>query len=226
MRLRWRRLWPRSLLARVALVLAAVFVGIPIAAAAVGLTVGLLGAAVGLVVGLGWPFLLGFGIYKLVSQQPRMAPPVGAAPAASWAPGPPPPPPVPPPAPDPYARLPQEVRAVADRIYGKATAILQQTGRFPAGSRNLHLVQRTLNEYLPWTLHSYLSLPPDSDERIAAPDGRTTIQVVRDQLTLLETKLDEVSNDLWQADVQRLLANERFLEEHFGRRESDELKIP
>ena len=130
------------------------------------------------------------------------------------------------PPPDPFVRLPDEVRAVADRIHGKATVILQQEGRFPAGSRNLHLVRRTLDEYLPSTLHSYLSIPPGSDDRVAAPDGRTTIQVVRDQLSLLETKLDEVSNDLWQADVQRLLANERFLEEHFGRRESDELRIP
>jgi hypothetical protein len=118
------------------------------------------------------------------------------------------------------------VRAAADRIHGKATSILDQAGRFPAGSRNFHLVRRTRDEYLPATLHSYLSFPPGSDDRVAAPDGRTTIEVVRDQLTVLETKVDEVANDLWQADVQRLLANERFLEEHFGRRESDELKIP
>lgn len=130
------------------------------------------------------------------------------------------------PAPDPLAWLPEELRARADRIRGKATSLLQQTARFPAGSRNFRLVQRTLGEYLPSTLHSYLSLPPGTDDCIAAPDGRTTIQVLQDQLALLETKLDEVANDLWQADVQRLLANERFIEEHFVRRGSDELKIP
>jgi hypothetical protein len=226
MRLRWRRWWPRSLLARVALITAAVFVGIPVAVAAVGLLVGLVGAAVGLFLGLGWPFLLGFGVYKLVSRQSRVAVPMGAMPAAaapSWTPPGAPPPPS---APDPFARLPVDVRGQADRIHGKATALLQQAGRFSAGSRNFHLVRRTLDEYLPATLHSYLSLPPGSDDRVAAPDGRSTIQVVRDQLALLETKLDEVANDLWQSDVQRLLANERFLEEHFGRREPDELRIP
>src|SRR5262245_60667746 len=220
MRLRWRRWWPRSPLAAAALVVAAVLIGIPMAAVSVGLLVGLIGAALALVLGLGWPFLLGFGVYKLVSRQPRVAAPLWPAPAGSWAPAGPPPPP------DPYAGLPQEVRDLADRVHGKATSILQQAGRFPAGSRNLHLVQRTLHEYLPWTLHEYLSLAPGSGDRVAAPDGRTTIQVMRDQLTLLETKLDDVANDLWQADVQRLLANERFLEEHFGRREPDELKIP
>jgi hypothetical protein len=227
MRLSWRRLWPRSLLARVALVVGAVFIGLPLAAVALGLLVGLVGAALGVVVGLGWPFLLGFGIYKLVSRQPRAVPPLGAAPAATWAPpvAPPPTQPLAPP-PDQFARLPVDVRATADRIHGKATSILQQAGRFPAGSRNFHLVRRTLDEYLPATLYSYLSLPPGTDDRVAAPDGRTAIEVVSDQLSVLETKLDEVANDLWQADVQRLLANERFLEEHFGRRESDELKIP
>jgi len=159
-------------------------------------------------------------VYKVVSRRPR------AAPAASWAPAPPPPPPAAPAPPDPFAGLPQDVRGVADRIHAKASSLLRQTDRFPLGSRNQHLVRRTLDEYLPATLHSYLSIPSGSDDLVAAPDGRTTIQVVRDQLTLLETKLDEVAGDLWQADVQRLLANERFLEDHFGRREPDELKIP
>jgi hypothetical protein len=227
MRLRPRRLWPRSPLGRVALVVGAVFIGLPLAAVTVGLLLGLIGAVLAVVVSVGWPFLLGFGIYKLVSRQPRAMPPLSTAPAATWAPptAPPPPQPVAAP-PDPFARLPVDIRAAADRIHGKATSILQQTSRFPAGSRSYHLVRRTLDEYLPATLHSYLSLPEGSDDRVAAPDGRTTIEVTRDQLSVLETRLDEVANDLWQADVQRLLANERFLQEHFGRRESDELKIP
>lgn len=202
----------------------AVFIGIPAAAVTIGLLVGLVGAAVGLFLGFGWPFLLGFAIYKLATSQPRMAAPAAAGPGVTWAPPPPPAPPAPPP--DPFARLPADVRALADSIHAKATSLLQQIDRFPPGSRNHHLVHRTLHEYLPWTLHSYLTIPPGSDDLVAAPDGRTTIQVLRDQLVLLEGRLDEVAGDLWQADVQRLLANERFLEEHFGRRESDELRIP
>ena len=230
MRLCSRRWWPRSLFGRIALITGAVFIGIPAAAVVLVVLIGLAGALAGLFLGFGWPFLLGFGIYKLATSQRRMAAvPVGAGPGPTWAPPRPrprPAAPVPPPPPDPFARLPQDVREVADRIHAKASSLLQQTDRFPPGSRNHHLVQRTLHEYLPWTLHSYLSIPPGSDDVVAAPDGRTTIQVLRDQLVLLESRLDEVTNDLWQADVQRLLANERFLEEHFGRRESDELRIP
>jgi hypothetical protein len=215
-----RRWWPRSWLGWTTLIAAGVFVGIPLATVVFGLLVGLLFGLAGVVLGFlafAWPILLVFGIYKLVRHQRRVAPWAAGA-DASWAPAPPPPR-------DPYAGLPEELRVLADRIHGKATSLLG-SGRFPTGSRNLHLVRRTLDEYLPATLQSYLSVPPGSDERVAAPDGRTTIQVAHDQLTLLETKLDEVADDLWQADVQRLLANERFLEDHFGRREPDELKIP
>jgi hypothetical protein len=228
--MRWRGRRPRSPLGWVALVVAAVFVGIPIVALAVATMLALIGAAVGVLMSFGWPFVLGFAIYRVVSRQPRVVYPYPLVPAPAgfapgWAPATAPPPAAAPP-PDPLARLPEDLRARVDRIRAKAWSLLQQRTRFPAGSRNLHVVQRTLDQYLPATLDSYLSLPPGSDDRVAAPDGRTAIQVVRDQLDVLEAKLDEVAGDLWQADVQRLLANERFLEAHFGRREPDELKIP
>ena len=219
--MRWRRLWPRSLLARIGLAVVIAFVGLPLAATAIALVA----TAAALVVAMGWPLLLGFGIYKLAGGGRRTVPLPPAVPAVRPVP-PPPPPPAMAPAPDPVVRLPADVGEHAERIRAKATSLLQQSARFPAGSRNLHLVQRTLDEYLPATLYSYAALPPGSDDWVAGPDGRTTVQVLRDQLTLLETKLDEMAGDLWRSDVQRLLANERFLEEHFGRRESDELKIP
>jgi hypothetical protein len=40
--------------------------------------------------------------------------------------------------------------------------------------------------------------------------------VLRDQLDLLDSKLDEIADDLQRENVDRLLANERFLDEHFG----------
>lgn len=226
----WRRRRPRSALGWVALIAGVVFVAIPIAAGALGLVLLLIAAFAGMFLSVLAPFLIGFAIYKAASSRPRVVYPYPLVPAPAgsapgWAPATAPPPAAQPP-PDPLARLPEELRARVDRIRAKAWSLLQRPNRFPTGSRNLHLVQRTLDQYLPATLHSYLSLPPGSDDRVAAADGRTAIQVVRDQLDLLETRLDDVAGDLWQADVQRLLANERFLEEHFGRREPDDLKIP
>jgi hypothetical protein len=52
------------------------------------------------------------------------------------------------------------------------------------------------------TVHSYRRSRPARTIGSLAPDGRTTIQLVRDQL--------------WQTDARPLLTNERFLEDPFG----------
>jgi hypothetical protein len=231
--LRRRRWWPSSLGGRIALVAVAVLLGWPLALTAIAIVVAVVATAVSLVMAFFPLIAVGLLGFWLVRRHPARSPhaagwPAGAGPARQ--PWPPSAPPVPPAAPqraaspDPLARLQAEQRAQVDRIHRKAAALLEG-GRFPAGSRNLHLVRRTLDAYLPTTLHAYLALPPGTDDWVAAPDGRTSVQVLRDQLTLLEAKLDEVAGDLWRSDVQRLLANERFLEEHFGRRQPDELTI-
>jgi hypothetical protein len=55
------------------------------------------------------------------------------------------------------------------------------------------------------------------------PDGRTAAQVVLDQLTLLDSKLEEVAEAVNKNDTDALLANGRFLEDRFG---SPSLKLP
>ena len=44
-----------------------------------------------------------------------------------------------------------------------------------------------------------------------------TKDVLMDQLTLLQSKMSEVADDVHRNDTDRLLANGRFLEERFGR---------
>jgi hypothetical protein len=210
----------------VAAVVAAALVGFPLIIAAFGIAIGLIAVVVSVAVAavvLVGPWLaLGFAGYHLLRRRrPRPVPyPLIPNQTASA-----PPPPAPAPS-DPATRLPEEQRAQVERIRLKARGLLAQAGRFPAGSRNLHLVERTLAQYLPATIEAYLALPGSAATAPVAPDGRTGLQVLRAQLDLLESKLDEVANDLWQADVGRLLANERFLEEHFGRRDDGELTIP
>ncbi len=147
-----------------------------------------------------------------------------------WTPSPPAPssPPSPPTAPepspapasppDPLERLPLGARVMVEQIRHKAALLLQHADRFPVGSKDLFVLRRTTEEYLPATLDAYLALSPEYDDRPVAPDGRTGLQVLRDQLRLLDAKLDEIADDLQRQNVDRLLANERFLEEHFGRR--------
>lgn len=112
-------------------------------------------------------------------------------------------------------RLPLDVRVKVEQIRSKTEMLLQHQDRFPIGSRQLYVLRRIQAEYLPATVNVYLAL--SGDDRPLTPDGRTALRVLRDQLQVLDSKLDEIAEDLQRENAERLLANERFLEEHFGR---------
>lgn len=106
-----------------------------------------------------------------------------------------------------------KVQSIATIIYG----ILPRAGSLPPGSPELFIVQRTASDYLPTALESYLNLPRAYATLHPVQDGKTPKQVLMDQLTLLESKMTEVADDVHRNDTDRLLANGRFLEERFGR---------
>jgi len=226
-----RRRWWRWL----GIAAAAAIVAFPAAVVLFGIVIGLVAAVFGVAIALGvtiGPWVaLGYGGYRLWRRSernrqyqaawaaaqrwqpvstPATAPPLVAQPAAA----------------DPADRLPPDERAQVGRIRRKAAVLLQQADRFPAGSRHLFVVRQMLEEYLPSTLDAYLGLPPGAAELPITPDRRTGVQVLKGQLDILEAKLDEAATDLRQVNVDRLLANERFLEQHFGRRAPSELTIP
>ena len=124
----------------------------------------------------------------------------------------------------PPVKLPPDVEQKVDRIRRKAAVLAQHADRFPIGSHDLYVVQHTPTDYLPETIKAFTDVPAWS-VGTPAEDGRTPLQMVHDQLDLLETKLDEIAEAVKNQHVDRLLMNERFLEQNFGRRE-DELTIP
>lgn len=114
-------------------------------------------------------------------------------------------------------RVPADVLAKVQNIQQIIYGILPRTGSLPAGSPELFVVQRTASDYLPTALESYLNLPRAYATLQPVQDGKTPKQLLMDQLTLLESKMTEVADDVHQNDTDRLLANGRFLEERFGR---------
>ncbi len=131
-------------------------------------------------------------------------------------------PPAAPPA-DSLARLPLDVRIRVEQVRTKAEMLLQHQDRFPLGSRKLYILSQIRSAYLPSTLDSYLAL--GGDDRPVTADGRTPLQVLREQLALLDGKLDEIAEDLQRENADRLLANLRFLEQHFGAPGASELRL-
>ena len=113
-------------------------------------------------------------------------------------------------------KLPPEVLAKVQSIRETILGILPHYGEFPPGSPDLFVVQRTALDYLPTALQSYLSLPRAYAMLHPVADGKTPRQILLDQLTLLDSKMEDVADAVHQKDSERLLANGRFLAERFG----------
>lgn len=113
--------------------------------------------------------------------------------------------------------LPPDVQEQVERIRRKAQALLASAERFPPFSHDLYLVRQTADDYLPRTIATYLSLPTESANGVVGATGTSALQELREQLGLLEAKLDEIAQDLQRQNLDRLLANRLFLQERFGR---------
>jgi hypothetical protein len=114
-------------------------------------------------------------------------------------------------------KVPPEVMAKVLKIRQIILGILPRSGSLPPGSPELFLLERTAADYLPSSLQAYLNLPRAYATRHPVRDGKTPKDVLLDQLTLLESKMNEVADDVHRNDSDRLLAHGRFLEERFGR---------
>jgi hypothetical protein len=101
-------------------------------------------------------------------------------------PSPPPPPQAIAPPPQPVVnlnRLPADVEKKVDRIGRKAAVLGQHRERFPIGSKDLYVVQRTASDYLPTTVKAYVDVPPWSVDTptAAQPARHPRIQAGRDR---------------------------------------------
>ena len=84
--------------------------------------------------------------------------------------------------------------------------------------RDRFAVERTVDDYLPFALQSYLRLPP-AFRSVPLPDagGKTASQVLSDQLDLLIQRMHQVTDAAYRKDVEALLVHGRFLHSKFGR---------
>lgn len=106
-----------------------------------------------------------------------------------------------------------KLREIQQEILG----VLPLADQFPPGSEDLFVIQRTATDYLPSALDPYLALPPEYAATRQVQGGKTSKQVLLEQLQLIDSKMDEVVDAIHQRDTDRLLASGRFLEERFGK---------
>jgi hypothetical protein len=120
-------------------------------------------------------------------------------------------------------RAPPDVAAKVREIRQEIVGMLPFAAQFPPGSEDLFVIQRTATDYLPSALDAYLALPPEYALTREVQDGKTSKQVLLEQLQLIDSKMDEVVDAVHQQDTARLLASGRFLEERFGK---GDLSVP
>ncbi|MGZ6258953.1 MAG: hypothetical protein ACXWQ6_10810 [Candidatus Limnocylindrales bacterium] len=113
---------------------------------------------------------------------------------------------------------------VADDLYAKVVSIqgsilatLAAEGESgDATDPNVYLIRQTALAYLPEAFSTYLRMPRVMAERRAIADGRTPHDVLLDQLSLMDSRLAEVADDIARHDSDKLLANGRFIAEKFA----------
>ena len=115
--------------------------------------------------------------------------------------------------------LPIDVQVKVEQIRRKVDVLLSYADRFPPFSQDLYLVRQTASDYLPRTIDAYLAMDKQAAEKPMTPEGKTPHQELKAQLDLLDSKLDDIAQDLERQDTDRLLANRRFLEQRFGMRD-------
>ena len=91
--------------------------------------------------------------------------------------------------------------------------ILPRLDCLPLGAHELYLVERTAREFLPTAVETYLRLPGG----YATSRGATAYEVLLDELDLLEAQMRRVAEVVHRADMDRLLAHRRFLQDRFNR---------
>jgi hypothetical protein len=116
-----------------------------------------------------------------------------------------------------FGRLPPDVQTRVAAIRQEILELLPHAAEFPTGSQDLYVLQRMAIDYLPTTIEAYLALPASYATAHVVQEGKTPLDVMKEQLDLLDAQMDEITDAVHRRDSDRLLANGIFLEERFGR---------
>jgi hypothetical protein len=106
------------------------------------------------------------------------------------------------------AWLPSDVHARVTGIRDEILRLLPHA----AGVRERFVLRRTATDYLPTTLQAYLALPPAAASTVALREGKTALQLLREQLELLAAGVREVGDAVDARSSERFLVHGRFLE--------------
>jgi len=112
-------------------------------------------------------------------------------------------------------RVPKEIFAQVERIREAIFALLPTIIDVNSGDHAVYTVRQTALEYLPAALQHYLNLPTAFANLHPLKEGKTATTLLREQLELLATTMEDMVEDFHRQDAEQLLIHGRFLEERF-----------
>jgi len=84
------------------------------------------------------------------------------------------------------------------------------------GEYDLHIVKQTVTDYLPEMLSTYLELPPAFARLHNIRNGKTSQQILIEQLELLDQQIAQIVIDVNSRDAEALIAHGHFLKSKFA----------
>lgn len=121
------------------------------------------------------------------------------------------------------SRLPAELVPKVAAISQTILEIVPKVNASTIDSQDLFVLERTVTDYLPSTLNAYLTLPRAYANSRVVQNGKTAKDLLVEQLDLIEEKMQAISEAVSRDDLNKLLAQGRFLEDKFGA--NDELSL-
>ena len=114
------------------------------------------------------------------------------------------------------AKVPARITTTVNTISRTINEILPRANALGAGSPGQYVLYACATDYLPTAIQAYLDLPRHYADTHVVVDGKTSLDLLADQLDLLEKEIKEIAANVNRADTDKLVANGRFLEEKFG----------
>jgi hypothetical protein len=94
--------------------------------------------------------------------------------------------------------------------------LLPRLKEMNAGAYDLHVVKQTVTDYLPEMLTTYLELPPAFAKMHKMRNGKTSQEVLIEQLTILNEQIEQILISVNSKDAEALIAQGEFLKSKFA----------
>ncbi len=101
--------------------------------------------------------------------------------------------------------------------------LLPQLEKMNTGDYDLHVVKQTVRDYLPQMLMTYLQLPPAFARMQKLRNGKTSQEILIEQLSILDSQIQKILISVNSKDADALIAQGEFLKSKFDNFDNEDI---